>query len=177
MEKANCIKPLQFNNENLYNVVEHFAGKYVTKEKLYIRNEELELLPLFLRTTDPEEFGYHKCQDHCFFQRLLCLLKDILEKKTSKLLFLTLRNGNYVILDSWHMKLKDWQIESRYRDSDFLILMELYKQACDKIPNIKSVEDFLAVADVLSDEELSSIFEKIESNDIRAIVSKYKKFE
>lgn len=172
----NCVKAIEFNNPNLYNVVEHFAGKYIVKDKLYIRNEELELLPLFLRTADPDEFGYHKCKDSCFFQRLLCLLKEILEKKTSKLLFLTLRNGNYVILDSWYMKWKDWDIESRYRDEDFISLKEIYKEACNKIPNIKSVEDFFAVVDALSDEELGSIFENNEQNKVREIVKKYKTF-
>lgn len=176
MEKPNTIQAITFNNPNLYNVVGHFAKKYTLKEKLYIRYEELELIPLFLRTADTEEFNYHKTQDNCFFQRLLCLFKEILEKKTGKLLFLTIRSGNYVILDSWYMKWQDWEIESRYREKDFLELMGLYKKACNKVPNIKSVEDFFAVVGILSNEELCGIYDVKDAEPIRKLVAKYKTF-
>ncbi len=168
------MEPLEFKNPAMKTILDSFVDRFSRKEKIFIRHEDIELLPLILRTTDPDEFQSLQKQDQNFFYRLLNYLKLRLEAKTDKTLFLTLREGNYVILDSWHTNYQDWEIEGKHRSPDFLFMRDRFFEAKDKIPGIKSLEDLLVVIEHLKPRELKELFGKENAQILKDMIKKIK---
>ncbi|GMT49402.1 MAG: hypothetical protein IEMM0008_0941 [bacterium] len=168
------IEPIEFKNPAMKGILDSFVDRFSRKEKIFIRHEDIELLPLILRTTDPHEFQNLQKQDQNFFYRLLNYLKLRLEAKTGKTLFLTLREGNYVILDSWHANYQDWKIEGKHRSPDFLFMRDRFFEAKEKIPSIKSLEDFFVVLEHLKLCEIKELFRKEDAQILKDMIKKIK---
>ena len=147
-----------FNRSRMYPTINNFIRQYENKNKIAIPHQDLELLPLIMKSNHTEEYVALKSRDSEFFRHLLLYIKTELENRSGKMLFLTLREGNYVILDSWHIKESDWAIEERNRGPEFMRLKEAYYLGREKLRGIKSLEDFVAVVQALNEEELENIF-------------------
>ena len=147
-----------FKNKPFQDILNNFISNYSNKNKLFIRNEEIELLTLSLLMNDQQEYLKLKLQDKLFFIKLLKYIKKELESILGRILFLTIREGKYVILDSCYSNWNDWEIESQNRKPDFLKLRDNYFYAKKKLPGIKSLEDFIVIAESLTTNEIKDIF-------------------
>jgi hypothetical protein len=133
------------------------------------------VLLLSISTIDAAEIHELKQKEKSFFIRLLKQLKKNIEDKSDKLLFLTIREGNHVIVDSWHATYYDWEIESRSRKDEFLILRDHYFKAKEKFPTIKSIEDYISIVNMLNKKQLISFFQsQKEAKQIKHIISMVK---
>jgi len=161
-----------FRKLAMYQTLDKFIQRQCQKAKIAIQHEDLELLSLLLKTNYPEEYIEVKSKDKSFFVHLLLFIRKELERRSGKLLFLCLRDGNYVILDSWHVKKHDWDVEARHRKPEFLHLRDLYFIAKDKVNGIKSFEDFTAIVAALSWDDLNKLFGQEDSQFLKEVVSR-----
>ncbi len=163
-----------FKSPGLQGVLDNFISRYSMKQKIYIHKEDLELLPMMLQTQNPSDYRREKLNDPEFFFHLLCYIKNRIEIKTGKILFLTLREGFYIIIDSWVANQEDWDIESRSRHEDFLLLKERYFEAKEKLKGIKSLEDFIIILNHLPDKDIEVYFGKENTVFLKNISQKYR---
>lgn len=150
-------KKLEIKNPLIENIIKRFAKKEAKKEKIYIYHENLEVLLLSFSTIDFEEMIRLKKEDS-FYVRLLYQIKIEIERISGKILFLALREGNRVIIDSWNASWKDWEMESQFRNQDFMFLRDYYFQAKDKFSAIKCLEDYTALINSLGIKQLKQFF-------------------
>ncbi|MDH4128584.1 MAG: hypothetical protein OEV44_07530 [Spirochaetota bacterium] len=163
---------LMFSNPKFNDIINNFMKHLSQKDKINIRHEELDLLHLTIMKAAPDEYYKFKSSNKLFFLSLLKMFKICLEKKTQRLLFLTIREGHYVILDSWYANFDDWKIESKNRKPEFLTLGEKYFIAKKKLLGIKSLEDFVAVVNALTQEDLTKIYNEEDAKFLKNVIEK-----
>ncbi len=165
-------KPISFSNSRIKIVINNFVCKKAKKDKIFIHSDEIEVLLLSISSIDTEEIHNLKQKEKSFFISFLKQLKKSIEDKSGKLLFLTIREGDHIIIDSWHATYNDWEIESKSRKNDFLILRDNYFKIKEKFPAIKSIEDYISVVNMLTNKQLISFFKSQKKvNQIKRIIS------
>ncbi len=164
---------IQFENSKLVNMLNLFIKKKSNTEKIFISSQEIEVLLLSLNSIDPKEVAAKKKNDRNFFSKLINQIKEELEIKSDKLLFLTFRHGNRVIIDSWKASWQDWEIESTSREPGFLDIRDHFFKAKEKFPAIKCFEDYIVVITALEGDKLKVFFKhKDEAIQIRKALKK-----
>jgi len=165
----------EFTNPALLKAVDNFIMKKGRQTRIFIRFEEIEVLLIGLMSFANEEWKLIKT-DKNYLLKFMTYIKDKLENKSKKLLFLVVHEGMYVIIDSSFASHKDWESESQRRDADFLVLMEKFFLAKETFAGIKTFEDYMIVTKVLKDDEEKIFFgNKKDAAVVKRLIEKYQR--